>query len=48
MPALSSEPRSVVPSAVMMSSPTMSLEDGIAATVMTCVGSRGSTMSPPW
>ena len=48
MPALSSDPSNVVPSAVMMSSPTMSLRTGFAATEMTSVGSPGSTISLPW
>jgi len=46
-PALSSEPSSVVPSVVMMSSPIMSASTGCCATVITCVVSPGSTMSPP-
>ena len=47
-PALSSEPSSVVPSVVMMSSPIISASAGFCATVITCDGSPGSAMSPPW
>ena len=36
-PDLSSEPSSVVPSAVMMSSPIRFFRSGFFATVMTCV-----------
>jgi len=46
-PLLSSEPRSVVPSVVMMSSPIISDRSGFCSTVITCVGSPGSGMSPP-
>jgi hypothetical protein len=46
-PALSSEPSSVVPSVVMMSSPNISSRTGFCATVITCDESVGSTMSPP-
>ena len=38
-PALSSEPSSVVPSVVMMSSPIISASTGCCATTMTWVGS---------
>jgi len=45
--AFIADPRSVVPSAVMMSSPIRFLRSGFLSTEITCVLSLGRTMSPP-
>src|SRR5579871_5761454 len=47
-PALLSAPSSVVPSVVMMSWPIWLRSAGCSAKRITCEGSAGRVMSPPW
>jgi len=47
-PALSSAPRRVVPSVVTMSEPRARTRPGFSASRITCCGSAGRGMSPPW